>query len=266
MNKKRVGILLFIAALMIAAVVIAIVSSVKPNKKTGGNENSLFAIKSILVNGSTHYTDQQIIDASGLKTGQSLIFVNKRKAAENILLSFPYIEKVTIRNASFNQLEISVEETLPAGVIQLESGWLIIGVNGKGLEILEDGSPQLQDYKVIKCETLENGGVGRITIDNRSREVINTILDYCKGTNLEKVGELDLKNFSDITLNWNNSIEIRLGSDVQLQEKLEFASSTLKRVLEDKGGDAEGRIDLRFYTKANQKAVFTPKELLTDGE
>jgi hypothetical protein len=268
-NKVRVGILLFIAVLMISAVTLAVISvssSIKPNKESSGKDNSLFSVKSILVEGSTHYTDQQIIETSGIYIGQSLFFVNKRKAAENILLNLPYVERVTIKNTSFNQLAVTIEEAKPAGIIEWDSGWLIVGLNGKGLEILDSDSSRLNNYKKIRCETVEGGGVGRITLSNRSQEIINTITNTCDGSNLEDILELDLENFTDIVLNWNNSIEIKLGSDVLLQEKLDFASSTLKRVLEDRDGSASGRIDLRFYSNSNQKAIFTPEDLLNNNE
>ena len=266
LNKARVGMLLFIAVLMVFAVVLAVISSVKPGAQTGGKDDSLFRVKSVSVKGSAHYTENEIVAASGITAGQSIFLVNKRKAAENILLNFPYVEKVTVRNTSFNQLEITIEETEPAGIIEWGSGWLVVGINGRGLEILNADSSRVGDYRIIKCPTLDGAGVGRLTLDSRSREIVNAILVSCQNSNLDGVLELDLENFSDIVLNWKNTIEIRLGSDVLLEEKLDFASSTLKRVLEDHDGGAEGRIDLRFYSQSNQKAVFTPAELLEDNK
>ena len=76
--------------------------------------------------------------------------------------------------------------------------------------------------------------------------------------------EANLKSYTDIVLYWKGSIELKIGSDVNLQEKLEFATSTLDRVLKKHGDSADGVIDLRFFTQSNQNAVFTPRELLTD--
>ena len=113
-------------------------------------------------------------------------------------------------------------------------------------------------------EVLENGGVGCLTVNSRTRDIINTLYGTFETTNLSDVWEANLKSYTDIVLYWKDSIELKIGSDVNLQEKLEFATSTLDRVLKKHGDSADGVIDLRFFTQSNQKAVFTPRELLTD--
>lgn len=266
-NKKRVAILVFIVIMMITAVTISVMlvrSSSKPKNPSREEQTAVFGIKSIVVEGSAHYSDDQILEASGLFVGQSLFFVNKRKTAENILKHFPYIETVTVKNTSFSEIKISITEATPVGIVRWDNGWLIIGENGKGLELLPEDSDRADDYRKFTCEVLENGGVGCLTVNSRTRDIINTLYGTFETTNLSDVWEANLKSYTDIVLYWKDSIELKIGSDVNLQEKLEFATSTLDRVLKKHGDSADGVIDLRFFTQSNQKAVFTPRELLTD--
>ncbi len=268
-NKKRVAILFFILVMMITVVIVSVMmvhASKKPKEQSSTDkEPALFGVSSILVDGNTHYTDDQIIETSGLYIGQSLFFVNKRSAAESILKNFPYIDKVTIKNASFSQISITVSEAKPVGIVKWQKDWLIIGDNGKGLELLNQDSSRLPEYEKIDCDTLKNGGVGCLTIDNRTQDIINTMTYFFNHTNLKDVNEIDLKNYNDLSMNWKNAIEIKLGSDVLLREKLDFASITLNRTLKEHGESAEGRIDLRYYSEAKQKAIFTPRDLITDA-
>ena len=265
-NRFRVAVLLFVLILLIAVVIAAVLmiqSSGKPKKGSDGRDTALFGVKSIAVEGTSHYTEAQITEAGGIYTGQSVFFVNKRRAAENILKSFPYVETVTISNPSFSQIKISIREAEPVGVIRHKSGWLIIGDNGKGLEELSADSSRLADYRVLKCNMLKNGGLGHLTLDDRSLGIIDTVAAATGGTNLEGVREVDFREFTDIKLNWRDMIQIRLGNDVSLESKLGYASKTLERVLAKNGENVEGQIDLSVYSEANPKAIFTPEELLT---
>ncbi|MDD2417938.1 MAG: FtsQ-type POTRA domain-containing protein [Oscillospiraceae bacterium] len=264
-NRLRVAIFLFVLVLISGAVIATVVllnSSGKTNVDQEDDDTALFGVKSITVEGNTRYTDAQICEKSGIFVGQSIFFVNKQRSAENILKSFPYIDKVSISNPSFRSIKIGINEATPVGITEHKTGWLIIGNNGKGLEQLDPNSNRLPEYRVIKCNQLEKGGVGHITVDERSLGIINSIVAGVKGTNLEGIKSIDIMQYTDISLNWNDAVNIRLGNDIALDSKLAFTSETLSRVIAGNGEDVEGQIDLRMYSESDPRSVFTPQELL----
>ncbi|MDD2362785.1 MAG: FtsQ-type POTRA domain-containing protein [Oscillospiraceae bacterium] len=264
-NRMRVAVLLFVLVLIAGAVIATVVllnSSGKTNPNNKDDDTAVFGVKSIAVEGNSRYTDAQICESSGIFVGQSIFFVNKRRAAENILKNFPYVDKVSVSNPSLRNIKITIDEATPVGIAEHKTGWLIIGDNGKGLEQLDQNSSRLPEYHLIKCKKLEKADLGHLAVDERSLGIINSIISAENGTNLKGIKDIDVTQYTDISLNWKGTIIIRLGNDIELDSKLKFASETLERVIASNGEDAEGQIDLRMYSDSNPRSVFTPKELL----
>lgn len=263
-NRFRVIMLLFFLVVTITVVIGAVLLISTPNRPDGNKANdSLFGVKNIVVEGNSRYTDAQIIEAGGVFVGQSLFFVNKRRVAQNILQSFPYVEKVTVSNSSFSNVKITITEAQPVGIVSLESDWLIVSTSGKGLEIIKSSDRRVSDYRRIKCAIPDGGGVGKPALDSRSLEIVNAVAEAARSTILDNVVEIDITDFSNIKLNWKDLINIKLGGDSNLESKLNYACKTLSRVLNSHGEDAAGQIDLRMYSETSPKAVFTPADLLT---
>lgn len=266
-NRMRVALLLFSMVVMISVVVGAVLivsSQVNQNPAESGRNTAMFGIKSIIVKGNSRYTDEQIIKAGDIHIGQSLFFVNKRNVAENILKTYPYVDKVTVSNPSFSTIQISVEEVQPVGIINNNSGWLIVGANGKGLEQLSASSVRVADYRKIECVKQKGSGVARITLDDRTLAAVNAIVNTTDGSTLDDVWEIDVSDLTDIKLNWKSQINIKLGGDMSLESKLNYARKTLDRVLNSHGSDAAGQIDLSMYSENSPKAVFTPSDLISN--
>ncbi|MDD3692939.1 MAG: FtsQ-type POTRA domain-containing protein [Oscillospiraceae bacterium] len=266
-NRMRVALLLFSMVVMISVVVGAVLlvsSQGSQNSTQSDSRNAMFGIKNITVEGNTRYTDDQIIKAGDIHIGQSLFLINKRNIAENILKAYPYVDKVTVSNPSFSSIKISIEEVQPVGIISNKSGWLIVGANGKGLEQLSSSSLRLADYRRIKCTKQKGSGVARLTLDNRTLAAVNAIVTAADSSTLDAIKEIDVTDLTDIKLNWKDKINIKLGSDMSLEPKLNYARKTLDRVLSSHGSDASGQIDLSMYSETSPKAVFTPSDLLSN--
>ena len=72
----------------------------------------LFKLHDIRVtNDARRYSDAQITDASGLKTGESLMSVNRKAVAEQIEQTLPYIGNARVKVRYPDTVDISVEYT-----------------------------------------------------------------------------------------------------------------------------------------------------------
>ena len=269
LKPLRVAVFVLLLLLLAAGIVTAVVLLLRPGKPAsgeGGGNQAVFGLKSITVEGSTHYTEEEIIQASGLSLGQSIFSVNKRTAAERILQAFPYVERVTVKSPSFTTLKITIEEAEPIAVTEAEDGWFILGENGKGLEKLPDGSGRAEEYLKIRC-TLEPGaGVGSRLMSDEDMELLQSILTAISSHGLTDIREIDLKDNIDLRLRWKDQITILLGSDINLDHKMAVLSTMFPLVLKEHGDDTRGQIDLSSYSNADpdkQQGVYTPEELLT---
>lgn len=64
----------------------------------------------VVVTGTQRYTQQEVIDATGIKTGDNLFLMNKYDVAQNIVGELPYIEEIRINRKLPDTLLIQVEE------------------------------------------------------------------------------------------------------------------------------------------------------------
>ena len=161
LKPVRVAVFVLILLLLAAGIVAAVVLLLRPGRPAsgGGEHSAVFGLKSIAVEGSTHYTDEEIIEASGLSVGQSIFSLKKKQAAENILRAFPYVERVMVESPSFTSIKISIVEAEPVAAVQAPGGWIILGENGKGLEKLPEDSSRLADYLLLRCTLADGAGV-----------------------------------------------------------------------------------------------------------
>lgn len=75
-----------------------------------------FKVDTITVTGNSRYTANQIIEASGIETGDNMFFLNKYHASERITAALPYVETVRISRQLPDTLVVTVTEcTAPAG-------------------------------------------------------------------------------------------------------------------------------------------------------
>ena len=85
-----------------------------------------FRVDTVVVTGTQRYTQQEVIDATGIKTGDNLFLMNKYDVAQNIVGELPYIEEIRINRKLPDTLLIQVEECgTPLALVQDGSAWLI---------------------------------------------------------------------------------------------------------------------------------------------
>ena len=116
-RRRRRGRLSFLwkplAALIILAATVAAVTL-------------FFRMDHITVVGNERYTEQQVLEASGLELGSNLYFVNKYDVKEAIFAQLPYVEEIRINRKLPDTLCIEVREcTAVAGIRDGRGVWLV---------------------------------------------------------------------------------------------------------------------------------------------
>lgn len=255
--------IVLIVALVAFAVGIKIVADQKYAK---GESVKFLAVKKIVVEGDTRYTDEEIIKASTLYVGQSLLSVNKSDAGKALVKNLPYLDgnKVTVDNASFYTLRIRVAEVAVAAAIQMEKDWMILGVNNRAMELVPE-SKIPADLVRVEGASFENKTVGKTLLDERSLRICRTLVEAADRHNLEGMTTIDMTNKTKICIRLNERIEVVLGTETNLDNQIKALVKTLPTLYQNNGEDAEGRLNMIFYSdddKSNDKSIYTPKEVL----
>ena len=95
-----------------------------------------FKVKSFEVEGTGSYAHDEIIAASGIELGKSLLFADLDEASENIEKALPYTDNVKLTKKLPNKIIIRFEETSRAFAIEVSSGmYALTNADFKVLEI-----------------------------------------------------------------------------------------------------------------------------------
>ena len=228
----------------------------------GDNEGGLgiFSVRSLTVVGNHHYTSDQILRASGLYIGQSVWALNTSRAESNIRDACPYIESVRVSSSLMNAVTVTVSETTIAGALYHEGNWILVGLSGQWVDSLPAESDLPPRYLYLKGATFIGSKPGQQAMDDRCTAIMQAILNEANHQNLTGIAEIDMTDKSNLSLNWNNQITVRLGNDSNLSYEIQVMAQTLPKVLKNHGKQARGVLDISSYANNDltNQVIFTP--------
>ena len=253
--------------LIVALIATAVVVKIVADQKTARGEKVRFlAVTGIKVEGDVRYSDEEVIKASKLYVGQSLLSLNKAKAAKAIVASLPYLDgnRVVVENASFSTLRIRVEEVPELAAVQIGEDWMILGVNNRAMEkVSADQVPA--DLVRVQGASFENKTVGKTLLDERSLRITATLIEAANTYGLDSMTTIDMTARTKIFIMLNERMQVVLGNETNLSNQIKALVETLPTLYKNNGEDAAGRLDMIFYSdddKSNNKSIYTPQEVL----
>ena len=209
-----------------------------------------FKIEHIDVVGAERYSQQKIIDVSGIEMEDNMFFMNKYQVSDKITSALPYIETVQIRRALPDGLVIAVTEcSAPAAVRYGGKTWLLSAqckvVDSKALSAAEE-------YAEVMGLTLTEAQVGLPIAVSEESEASLTLLRELLPLLAEKkmladVQQIDLSDPTLLTMQYLDRFEVTLRRDADLNYKLEYLLAVVQRLEVNE----KGRIDMTQEDKAS---------------
>lgn len=266
----RTTIVLVAVLLLLTAIVFGIIEIAKASR---GETATFFGVQAVEVEevdgeGTVRYSDAQIIEASGIYIGQSLLAVNKVQASNAVLRQFPYLDYVEIGNSSFSTITIRVAEAQVLAALQTDADWLIVGENNHILErvsadALPDGVIGIMGVTPVSDQT------GGNALDERSLRICTTLIDAVNASGQENITSIDVSEKTNIRMWWKDRIEIILGNESNLAAQVTAFHDLLPTLLDKNGDTAAGQLDMTSFADDNQendRAVFTPTDALKQAQ
>lgn len=214
-----------------------------------------FRVNTVEVEGNVRYTAQEIIDASGVKTGDNLITLPASRISAAIRVQLPYVEGVSLQRAYPDRLVIRVTERVAAASVDSIEGRWLISAQGKLLE-KDNGSAQVIQITGLTAVGPYAGGM----IQTEEEEQLT--LDYVKELlgvlenrgMLDQCQSLDCASASSLTLGYGiYRLKLPRGGDYEYH--IQLAQTALSTGLE-KGMIQEGQGGLLDLTVMDGKAHF----------
>ena len=173
-----------------------------------------FRVEKIAVTGSTTYTEQQIIDASGVELEDNLFLVQRVPTGRKILNALPYIKTVNLRRALPNGLEITVTECVPvAALAGEEDSWWILDSSGKLLE-QGDEALALPYMKVSGLTALMPSPGGRVAVSVEEATKLDSLKQILAALEergmVAGVNSMDLSAVTEIRMIYQDHYTVRM--------------------------------------------------------
>lgn len=211
-----------------------------------------FRVNSVEVSGNVRYTAEEIIEASGIETGDNLIALSRSRVSAAICTKLPYVENVSVRKVLPDGVALRVSERVAAASVESAEGRWLISAQGKLLE-LDSGAARVMTINGLTAVGPYPGGLIQVA------EEEETVLGYVTQllTQLESHGwlgqctALDCSAATSITLDYGiYQIKLPRGGDYDYCLSLTESALASGKIPEGVGGSldltvAEGKVYYR---------------------
>ncbi len=239
-NRKRrrnriIRYALAIAAVVAAAVILSL--------------TVFFKIETVAVAGDEIYNNEQIITASGLQTGDNMFLFDKDSVEANIETALPYVENAEIKRSVTGTLTINITAAAASLSIDTGDGYILLNSSGK---VLEDGVMVINEgITVLRTSTVLSASAGGIIQfeNEKDIETVVQIKNYINEYEIPKISEIDVTDYSNIRLIYDNRIVLKTGVPSELGDKIDFIKATLEKH-EAQEPAFRGTIDFTVENKA----------------
>lgn len=209
-----------------------------------------FKVSKITVEGSTLYTPEEVIEASGIEEGDYLFFVNRFSAASRIYAKLPYIDQAKVNLALPSHVTITVTESSAMAYVNSDTAYWVLDQNCKLLTTATE--EELAGLIRIEGVTPLAPEVGAVLAageaDAAKVTYLAEILDQMLTRGL--VGKVTMIDMSDVTnpaFAYDERFTVRLGRDENVEYKFSMLQSAVEQLTEQDSGTIDLSIDKRAH-------------------
>lgn len=199
----------------------------------------LFNIAEIEVEGEGYYTEQRIIDATGIQLQDNMFRTNMGKIEARLEKELPRIKSINIRRVLMDKIVIEVVEAVPVGVVPIGGDYAVLDADSKVLEVTPVQPLDLVLLSGCAVSQYEPGTVATFESEE-SAALIATVMDALENAGLlENTVELNVEKRYDIVFRYGEYYTCELGDVEKLDSKLQM----ILKVMESNPDDVTATID-----------------------
>ncbi len=222
----------------------------------------LFKLETVSVSGSSRYSAEEIIKASGLVKGENLFRQDLDKASSRVEETLPYIGEAQVSRKLPAEIVITVSEAQIAGVVEFEGQKILLDAKGKVLEATGEAPENCPVFKGLKIKDAVPGKPLQYA-EEEQKKTVDSLMQAIEESGLSNITEYDVTDIYNLSLVYNNRIRLELGVSTDLVYKLRFFNEGLLQAgkLTDKD---MGTLDLSQASDTN-KAYFQEENIASSS-
>ena len=209
-----------------------------------------FKVSKITVEGSSIYTPEEVVEASGVEEGDYLFFVNRFAAASRIHAKLPYVDEVRVTRALPSHVTITITESSAMAYVNSGTAYWVLDQNCRLLTTATEN--ELSGLIRIEGVTPLAPEVGAIIAAGEADAAKVTYLAEILDQMLTRgiAGEVTMIDMSDVTnpaFAYEDRFTVRLGRDENVEYKFGMLDSAVEQLTEQDTGTIDLSIDKRAH-------------------
>lgn len=201
-----------------------------------------FRVQEIEVVGSVSYTDEEVIDASGIDVGDNLFFINRFSASSRIFARLPLVEEASIERELPNKIIITVDESFAMAYVNWEGQyWMMTG----SCKLLGSGSVTevASLIRVLNVTPVEPKAGEIMQVDaaeSLKLSYLQTLLHAMQLTGItDDVKDVDMTNPANPTFRYLDRFTVKMGPNENVDYKLRMLLSAVEQMESDMTGTVD---------------------------
>ncbi|MGM9614402.1 MAG: cell division protein FtsQ/DivIB [Oscillospiraceae bacterium] len=201
-----------------------------------------FRVQEIEVVGSVSYTDEEVIEASGIDVGDNLFFINRISASSRIFARLPLVEEASIERELPNKIIITVDESFAMAYVNWEGQYWMMTGNCKLL-----GSGSVTEVagliRVLNVTPVEPKAGEIMQVDaseSLKLSYLQTLLHAMQLMGMtDDVKDIDMTNPADPTFRYLDRFTVKMGPNENVDYKLRMLLSAVEQMESDMTGTVD---------------------------
>ena len=187
----------------------------------------LFNTEQIIVEGESEYSDEQIIAASGLAGDENLVKLNTSGIPEKILDKLVSLDSVRVDKVFPDTIKITVTPAVPMASFIYGGKSYVISHIGRVIHI--DDEDMTECMRIIGYKPADSVIVGGFikAEDEEQDRLVKEISDAVEKAGIEDITTVNITDSINITLSFQDRVQIKLGSILQIDEKMRIIRELL---------------------------------------
>lgn len=209
-----------------------------------------FRVSTIEVRGNSFYTSEEVVEASGIETGDNLFFLNRFTANSRIFSRLPYVETASVDRVWPGTVVITVTESSAIACVTTETGVWVIDRTCKLLAEAQSGD--LAGLIRVEGITPIAPDVGEIiAAGDAEKPKVNylaAILRQISDLGMQgDVTYIDISNVASPSFDYLGRFTVKLGTNDDLEYKFQVLLSAVDALAEGDRGTLDLSIDRRAH-------------------
>lgn len=177
-----------------------------------------------------------------IREGDNLFRTDIKASEERLSKLMIYADEVEVRRKLPSTLTITVKEAVPKYNLEQNGFYYVVSESGKILES-NLAQPKAGLMLVTGFEIKDTTPNAKLeSNDNLKARILTEISENLDSMKFNGIKKIDLSDRTDIRLDYENRIEIRIGSSLDIPYKLRYTRAVLDSVMKTYGDTYEGTL------------------------